>query len=262
MKRLENPQTRPLLLEQIRDVLKNRQNVKVNGHSKDIRSLLNDLIQFDRGKAIIPPKHEEDYTIQILQNISFPSSDKIVPEGAYKQLLQEFGWPSMRDLSQVTFYFTKLLKELHHDRILPVILIENPDILRQKAYRILQVLSEFTIDRKPVGVPTILCASEHSGLYSNPFGGGCFSLDLNELLTTEEITSLIEEVCPGQSSIYTEEVIHSLSCFPSEAEIKARAKELMTYARKLGLSQIDNILQEQWLFERNRKRMKHAETVN
>lgn len=262
MKRLENPQTRPLLLEQIRDVLKNHQNVKLNGYSKDIRSLLNDLIQFNRGKAIIPSKHEEDYTIQILQNISFPSSDKIVPEGAYKQLLQEFGWPSMRDLSQVTFYFTKLLKELHHDRIIPVILIENPDILRQKAYRILQVLSEFTIDRKPVGVPTILCASEHSGLYENPLGSACYSIDLNDLLTSEEMKSLIEEVCPGQSSLFTYDVIYSLSRIASESGIKAKAKELMAYARKLGLNEIDASLEEQWLFERNRKRMKDAQTVN
>ena len=141
MTRFEHQSSRPLLLEEIRDVLKNRQNVQILGSSKDIRFFLNELIQFTHGKAIVPAKHEEDYSIQIMQNISFPSSDKIVPEGAMRQLLQEFGWPGMRDLGQVQFYFGKLLKELHHDRIIPVILIENPDIIRQKAFRVLQVLS-------------------------------------------------------------------------------------------------------------------------
>lgn len=261
MKQLENPQTRPLLLEQIRDVLKNRQNIELNGNSKDIQSLLNDLIQFDRGKAVIPPKHEEDYTIQIIQNISFPSSDKIIPEGAQRQLLQEFGWPGMKDLSHVQFFFTKLLKELNHERIIPVILVENPDILKLKAFRILELLSQFTIDRKPIGVPSILCVSRFSSLDNNPIHD-CYRIDLDNLVTDEEILAMIEAVCPGQSSLFSEDVLIWFSSFPSEHEIKARAKQLLAYARKLGLERVNEDLKEQWKFENNRKHMKHAQTVN
>lgn len=261
MTRLEHQASRPLLLEQMRDVLKNRQNVQIHGSSKDIRYFLNELIQFQHGKAIIPAKHEEDYTIQVMQNISFPSSDKIVPEGAMRQLLQEFGWPGMRDLGHVQFYFGKLLKELHHDRVIPVILIENPDIMRQKAFRVLEVLSEYTIDRKLVGVPIIVCASEYSG-YSNDMMRGSYSLNLEELLTDTETRGFIEEVCPGQSAIFDDDIVGWLSQLSSEASIKARAKELLTYAKKLGLSSVDHELKEQWIFEKNRKRSKHAETVD
>jgi hypothetical protein len=261
MTRLEHQPSRPLLLEEVRDVLKNRQNVQIRGTSKDIRFFLNELIQFKHGKAMIPAKHEEDYTIQIMQNISFPSSDKIVPEGAMRQLLQEFGWPGMRDLGQVQFYFGKLLKELLHDRIIPVILIENPDIIRQKAYRVLEVLSEYTIDRKPVGVPTIVCASEYSG-YRSDMIGSCFTLNLEAIIGDEEIRGFIEEVCPGKSPMFADNIMHWLGSQYSEASIKARAKELYTYAKKLGLSEVDYELKEQWKLENTRKQKKHAEAVD
>ncbi len=261
MTRLQHQPSRPLLLEEVRDVLKNRQNVSIRGSSKDIRFFLNELIQFKHGKAMIPAKHEEDYTIQIMQNISFPSSDKIVPEGAMRQLLQEFGWPGMRDLGQVQFYFGKLLKELLHDRIIPIILIENPDIIRQKAFRVLQVLSEYTIDRKPVGVPTIVCASEYSG-FSRDMLGSCFSLNLETLIDHDEIRAFIEDVCPGKSLVFTDDIMYWFAAMHSEATIKARAKELYSYSKKLGLSEVDHELKEQWLLDGTRKQKKHAETVD
>ena len=261
MTRFEHQSSRPLLLEEIRDVLKNRQNVQILGSSKDIRFFLNELIQFTHGKAIVPAKHEEDYSIQIMQNISFPSSDKIVPEGAMRQLLQEFGWPGMRDLGQVQFYFGKLLKELHHDRIIPVILIENPDIIRQKAFRVLQVLSEYTIDRKPVGVPTIVCASEYSG-FNRDMLSSCFTLNLEALIDDDQIKGFIEDICPGQSSMFSENILYWLAGLYSESMIKARAKELYIYAKKLGLSVIDVELNNQYKLEGTRKQKKHAQAVD
>lgn len=249
--------TRSALLGQIKDALKNRQHVEIYGKQIFTKKLLDSLIVFERGKAVIPPQHEEDLTIQVVQNIAFPPSDKINPEGVMRQVLQEFSWPFTRDLGHVQFYFGKLLKELYHDRIAPVFLFEHPEILKEKAFRILQIISEYSIDRKVVGIPSIMCISDSSDCQGS-LNSTSFLIHLEGDLTRGEGRGLIEEACPGYSMAFDEHVLGSLLDLGSAAEIKAKAKELVTYMRKLGVSEIDYDLHEQFKWEKRANIKPHA----
>src|SRR6185436_1332861 len=86
-------QQKPLLVSQIQEALKNRQNVELRGKSIAVKKLLDELITYSYGRAVVPAAHVEDYTIFVLSNIAFPPSDKMTPENVMKQVLQTFGWP-------------------------------------------------------------------------------------------------------------------------------------------------------------------------
>jgi len=249
--------TRPALLSQIQDALKNRQHVQISGRSDFTRKLLDELISFERGKAVIPAKHEEDYTIQVIQNVAFPTSDKMTIENVMIQVLQEFGWPPTGNLGFVQFYFGKLLKELLHDRVVPVFLFENPEVLRQKAFQLLRMLSEHTIDRKPVGIPSIVCITERNRESDTPLSGWAFKVELVGDLTKGEVLGLIEESCPGTSDKFDGMVINDLIHCSDQTRLKVIAKELVTYMRRLGLERVSYDLMNQWRNEKQTPR-KHA----
>lgn len=247
---LPTAQTRQTLLEQIRDVLKNRQNVSVNGESVHIKKLMNQLIITDRGKGVIPAKHPEDFTLQIIANIGFPPSDKINPEGVMRQVLQEYGWPHTNHLGHIKFYFEKLLKELSNDRIIPVLLFDHPEMLKLRACIVLSIVGEYEVERKRVGIPSIFCIDNRTSSASLPHS---FRIELEGEITVGELMGLIEEVSPGYSHVFDSTALHHLTRLHSQAEIQARAKELVAYMRRLGLKEIDYTLLERWVLEQRKK---------
>lgn len=235
---------RQSLMEQIRKALRHRQHITINGSSIGIKKLLNDLIYYDRGKAMILPEHEEDHTFHIMQNIGFPSSDKIHCEGVMNQVLQEFGWPTVTKFSNIHFYFGKLLKELYNDDITPVFLFEHPEIMKEKAFRILEIISEYTIGRTCVGIPTILCVGRY-------LKDGCslpasFRLELIGELTRNEIYGQIEEVAPGTSQLFDEYVLDWLIEIKNLAMLKVKVIELLDFMHKLGLKEVNWELHDEW----------------
>jgi hypothetical protein len=243
----------PLLSSEIRTALKNRQNIELRGRSAAIRSLLDALIRVERGKNIVQATHTEDHTLHILPNITFPVSDKMTPENVMRQVLQEFGWPPVSFLQHVQFYFGKLLKELHHDRVIPVFLFEHTEILRIKAYKILSILSEHTIDRQPLGIPSILCITER-GTPVASLQTTSIVLEVTSPLTTGEVTAIIESASPGSSGSFESSVIRELETLPSSAQIVTTVKELQRFTRRLGLEQITSEVYTQWQHERTTSR--------
>jgi hypothetical protein len=238
---------------QIREALKNRQNVELRGKSISVKKLLNEMIVPTYGKAMIPELHEEDYAIRVIENIGFPPSDKIIIEGVMKQVLQEFGWPSVRILGHVQFYFNKLLKELYHDRIIPVFLFEHPEILKAKAFRIIEILSTYTTERKIVGIPSIMCITE-KGIPVSSLQSSSLVIQLEADLTKMEVRELIEEIAPGLSDSFTSEVIKEIERLPSMPEITTKIKDLIRYMRKLGLEKIDSELYQELAIDRKKRR--------
>ena len=260
IKHFPDATTRPMLLSQIQDALKNRQHVEIVGEMITQRNLLSELITFERGKAIIPARHEEDFSFQIIENIAFPTSDKMTIENLMRQVLQTFGWPPISNLGFVQFCFGKLLKELTYDRVIPVILIEHPDVMRDKAYRMLQIISEYTIDRKPVGIPTIMCNPDKLEELT-PIGHSGFVVRLRGGITSEEVIGLIEEVAPGKSSCFDSTGIEWLHELSSPERMKAKAKELLAYMQTLGLTTIGIEMIREWIDDFHSKRnhaKKHA----
>jgi hypothetical protein len=242
-----------MLLSQIQDALKNRQHIELSGQTIAVKKLLDELITFSGGKATIPARHEEDFSIQVLSNIAFPTSDKMTIEHLKRQVLQGFGWPPNNQGVLVTFYFEKLLKELKNDRIIPVFLFENPEVMKAKAFKLLQILSEYKIDRKPVGIPSILCSTQlASG--ENPLRYTSFVVELHGEVTEGEIIGIIEEVCPGKSSVFRSDVLSWFRGFHTAESMKARIKELIVYKEKLGLKSIDMDVVDQMMNDREKKR--------
>ncbi|MDP4221252.1 MAG: hypothetical protein Q8896_12525 [Bacteroidota bacterium] len=252
-----NATTRSALLNEIRDVLKNRQHVEIYGKQIFIRKILDDLIVYERGTAIIPPCHEEDFTIHLVPDIGFPASDKITVEFAMRQVLQEFGWPPTRDMNLVKFYFTKLMKELYYDRILPVFLFEHPSVLKEKAYRVLEIISQHSVDRKAVGIPSIMCMNEGDERQGS-LSLTALPIYLHGGLTLGEGLGIIEEICPGYSEAFEDRIVYELLKLESIPAIKARAKDLVQYMKKLSLTKIDRDLESE--YEREKQREKYAKT--
>lgn len=250
--------TRTALLNEIRDVLKNRQHVEIHGKQIFIKKILSELIVYKQGAAIIPPRHPEDFTIHLIPDIGFPSSDKITVEIAMRQVLQEFGWPPVREITLVKFYFTKLMKELYYDRILPVFLFEHPSVLKEKAYRVLEIISQHSVDRIAVGIPSIMSmhdAREHQGSLSMT----SLPIFLHGGLTLGEGIGIIEEICPGYSQAFDDRIVNDLLELESVPAIKARAKDLVNYMKKLNLTEVNYALVNEYEWEK--KREKYAKTT-
>ncbi|MBS1904689.1 MAG: hypothetical protein JSS75_13365 [Bacteroidetes bacterium] len=256
-----HPSVSSLLSTEIRTALKNRQNVELRGRSAAIRALLDSLIRFERGTNIVAPTHAEDHTLHILPNITFPVSDKMTPENVMRQVLQEFGWPTTPNLSHVQFYFGKLLKELHHDRIVPVLLFEHTEILRRKAFKILSILSEHTVDRRPLGVPSILCITER-GTPVSSLQTTSIVIEVTSPLTRDDIERIIESAAAGSYGIFDPPVIHALEQLPSSAQIVTTVKELHRFGRRLGLERITSEVYDQWKQERTVSHRKRYATTN
>ena len=257
--------TRPLLLEQIREALKNRQHIELKGSTIHVRKILDELTNSVHGQTFIPPAHEEDYMIRIIEGVSFPPSDKIIIEGVMRHLLLEFGWPSVSSISHVSFFFGKLLKELNNDRVIPAMLFVYPEMLRQKAYRILEMLGEYTIDRKMVGIPSILCLTEQYGHQSNPLYGSSFHVKLEGFgITAGEVIGIIEETCPGCSGVFDSTMIDHFADFHSKTHMQSKARELLAYMRKLGLEEVTYDLWEQMHNENKpeARKSKHAKAAH
>lgn len=246
--------TRPMLISQIQEALKNRQHVEISGDTISVRKLLDELITYSGGKATIRARHEEDFTIQILTNIAFPTSDKMTIEHTMRQVLQGFGWPQTSNGGLVAFYFGKLLKELMYDRVLPVFLFEHPEVMKNKSFQLLQILSEYTIDRKPVGMPSIICQTEKYAM-SSPLRSTAFPVELYGVgITHYELMGIIEEVCPGKSSVFMGDVLCWFEKFHTTEEMKAKIKELFVYKEKLGLKEINMEVVDQMRNDRDKKR--------
>lgn len=251
--------THPIHL-QILEGLKNRQNIELRGKSIAVRNLLNELVMTDRGKAIIPPLHEEDLTIQLISNIAFPPSDKIIIEGIMRQVSQDFGWPYVSKIEHVKFYFGKLLKELLHDRVIPVFLFEHPEVMREKSFKMLTILSEYMMDRTPVGIPSIICITERGRPVSS-LTSSSLVIQLEEELTRKEVTAIIEGISPGASSAFDQRVISELERLPSISQIQTTIKDLIRYMQRLGLEEINSELYHEWQLSRKGKR-KYAPTTH
>ncbi len=233
-------------LARIKEALKQRQNVELRGKSITVRKLLNELITVDRGRSIIAPSHEEDYLIRVLDKIAFPASDKMSVENIQRQVLQSFGWPLLLNLSHVQFFSGKLLKELHYDRVLPVFLFEYPELLKKKAFNLLPILSELTVERTPVGIPSIICITERG----RPVGSLTASSLVIELpydLSQSEVISIIEETLAGASAYFSPGVLKELESLPSLAALKTIVKGLLRYMNTLGLQSIDQELYHQFI---------------
>ena len=244
---------KPLLASQIQEALKNRQNVEIRGKSVAVRKLLDELITVAHGKAMIPAAHEEDHTIYIQSNIAFPPSDKITPEGVMRQVLQTYGWPMTSHLGSQQFYFGKLLKELLHDRVVPVFLFEHPEVMKKKAFSVLQILSEYMMGRTPVGIPSIVCITERGRPVAS-LTASSLIIELEDQLTRSDITGLIEESFPGLSNAFEASVIKELEKLPSLPVIKTAIKDLVRYKNKLGLDTIGEELMNQWRLDRKQRR--------
>ena len=241
------------LTNQIRDALKIRQHVEIQGNPIATRKLLDDLIRYENGKAIILPLHPEDFTFHIMLNIGFPSSDKINIEGIMRQVLLEFGWPAERDIGRVNFFFGRLMELLYFKRIVPVFLFEHPEVMKEKSFRMLEIISDYEIDRKRYGIPSILCLCG-SPQYS--LSRSSLHIELKGEITRDEIYGVIEEVSPGKSMLFDEEVITYLADEYFIPRIKVIIKELINYMRKLGLKKINYDLYAGWKEER---RLAYAE---
>jgi len=244
---------KPLLASQIQEALKNRQNVEIRGKSVAVRKLLDELITISHGKALIPAAHEEDHTISIQSNVSFPPSDKITTEGVMRQVLQVYGWPVPSHVGYTQFYFGKLLKELLHDRVVPVFLFEHPEVMKMKAFSILQILSEYTMGRTPVGIPSIICITERGRPVAS-LTASSLIIELEDQLTKSDIVGLIEESFPGLSKIFEASVIKELEKLPSLPAIKTAIKDLVRYMNKLGLDTIGEELLNHWRQGRKQRR--------
>ncbi len=231
-------------ISRITDALKNRQNVELRGTSVAVRKLLDELITVDRGVPIIPPRHEEDYRIRVLDKIVFPASDKMSVENIQRQVLQAFGWPLILNLSHVQFFGGKLLKELHHDRVLPVFLFEYPELLKRKAFSLLPILSEYSVDRLPVGIPSIICITER-GRPVGSLTSSSLVIELPHSLTRDEIVGIIDQTVAGSSQYFSTSVIKELEQLSSHAAIRTAIKNLLSTMNKLGLQSIDEELYHQ-----------------
>jgi len=243
---------KPVFAAQIQEALKNRQNVELRGKSVAVKKLLDELITVSNGKSFIPAAHEEDYTIQILSNIVFP--DKITPENVMRQTLQVFGWPIVLQSGFTRFYFGKLLKELLHDRVLPVFLFEHSEVLRRnRAFVILKLLSEYMMERTPVGIPSIICITER-GRPITTLSSSSLIIELENQLTKSDIVGLIEESFPGLSKRFEGSVIKELEKLPSLPVIQTAIKDLVRYMNKLGLDTIGEELMNQWRLDRKQRR--------
>lgn len=205
-----------------------------NGKTHVYYKVMGDLsIGLDgRIRSEIKPKHEEDYTVEILEGIELPMiAEKITLDRVKRLILEAYGerpWTRALDMHR---RFTRLMIDLDKARIIPTLTMDEVEVLPRKGYSIYKMMNELRHGGKRIG-----CAILLSGNFSKRKMPENFWMHVKEIqvgkVTPEQVEEFVSYIAPGYHQKFTLSAFKKIAECTSTLEMSRIVRNSLDYWRR------------------------------
>lgn len=231
--------------KQIRDSLTKREMVCLwgnpNGKTNVFYEMMGKMSIGVDGKlrSMLKASHSENYTLEFLEGVEVPMrSDRVCADIVRRQILRSYGTRPKHDLEMRRQYI-HLLADLETAKIMPVVAMDEIQLLPERGFSVVKVLNEQHVGGKQAG-PAFLLSGVFSKRRMPPnFWAHCKEVQIGKIKPSE-VQEFIETIEPGSARFFTANAHKKLSECATTLEMSAQVRRAIEYFRDKELADISS----------------------
>lgn len=215
-----------------------------NGKTHTFVKTVGALSTDSKGKLVttIASKHEENFTVQILDGVEIPTSSWEAQVSAIrKQFLESYGMKPHKGLKR-THEFNRLLEDLRMQRVIPCVAMDNIELLPTRGFTLAKMFNEQCTMRGVAIGPAFLLSGEFKmKRMPTNFWGHVTEVKVGKL-KAEEIENFLLGFVPQFAERFTKPAMRKLSECGTMLEMAKLTRTAVDIVKLADLEEVDDVV--------------------